>query len=94
MASVTGKKKVVGYKYGPKWPAPASFFESGPIGFVYVIQMWFIGDIASPHAITWDAHRAVGFPMASAGHRARRGSIRPNTGSHDKKRLAEGRERS
>jgi hypothetical protein len=36
-----GKKKVVGYKYGPKWPAPVSFFESGPIGFVYVIQMWF-----------------------------------------------------
>jgi hypothetical protein len=41
LASVTGKKKVVGYKRGSKWPAPASFFESGPIGFVYVIQMWF-----------------------------------------------------
>jgi hypothetical protein len=41
LASVIGKKKVVGYKYGPKWPAPVSFFESGPIGFVYVIQMWF-----------------------------------------------------
>jgi hypothetical protein len=41
LASVIGKKKVVGYKFGPKWPAPASFFESGPIGFVYVIQMWF-----------------------------------------------------
>jgi hypothetical protein len=41
LASVIGKKKVVGYKFGPKWPAPASFSESGPIGFVYVIQMWF-----------------------------------------------------
>jgi hypothetical protein len=41
LASVIGKKKVVGYKFGPKWPAPASFFESGPIRFVYVIQMWF-----------------------------------------------------
>jgi len=37
LASVIGKKKVVGYKCGPKWPAPVSFFESGPIGFVYVI---------------------------------------------------------
>jgi hypothetical protein len=41
LASIVGKKKVVGYKFGPKWPAPASFFESGPVGFVYVIQMWF-----------------------------------------------------
>jgi len=41
VASVTGKKKVVGYKYGANWPAPASFFEIGPIGFVSVIQMWF-----------------------------------------------------
>ena len=41
LSSVIGKKKVVGYKRGPKWPAPVSFFESGPIGFVYVIQMWF-----------------------------------------------------
>ena len=41
VASITGKKKVVGYRTGSKWPAPASFFESGPIGFVYVIQMWF-----------------------------------------------------
>ena len=39
--SVIGKKKVVGYKLGESWPAPASFFESGPIGFVYVVQMWF-----------------------------------------------------
>jgi hypothetical protein len=39
LASVTGKKKVVGYKLGAKWPAPASFFESGPIGFVYVLQI-------------------------------------------------------
>ena len=41
LSSVIGKKKVVGYKCGPQWPAPVSFFESGPIGFVYVIQMWF-----------------------------------------------------
>jgi hypothetical protein len=41
LASVIGKKKVVGYKLGSKWPAPLSYFKSGPIGFVYVIQMWF-----------------------------------------------------
>jgi hypothetical protein len=41
MASITGKKKVVGYKRGPQWPAPVEYFRSGPIGFVYVIQMWF-----------------------------------------------------
>jgi hypothetical protein len=39
--SVIGKKKVVGYTVGASWPAPASFFESGPIGFVYVAQLWF-----------------------------------------------------
>jgi hypothetical protein len=42
LASVIGKKKVVGYKCGPKWPAPVSFFESGPIGFVYEIQCGFV----------------------------------------------------
>jgi len=36
LSSLTGKKKVVGYKLGSRWPAPPSFFESGPIGFVYV----------------------------------------------------------
>jgi hypothetical protein len=41
LASVTGKKKVVGYKRGPQWPAPVEYFKSGPIVFVYVIQMWF-----------------------------------------------------
>ena len=41
LSSIIGKKKVLAYKVGPKWPAPVSFFESGPIGFVYVIQMWF-----------------------------------------------------
>jgi hypothetical protein len=41
LASVTGKKKVVGYRKGPQWPAPASYFESGPIGFVYMLQIWF-----------------------------------------------------
>jgi hypothetical protein len=42
LASVIGKKKVVGYKCDPKWPAPVSFFESGPIGFVYEIQCGFV----------------------------------------------------
>ena len=41
LSSVVGKKKVVGYKLGPKWPAPASYFKSGPVGFVYVMQRWF-----------------------------------------------------
>jgi hypothetical protein len=41
LASITDKKKVVAYKVGPKWPAPPEYFKSGPIGFVYVIQMWF-----------------------------------------------------
>jgi hypothetical protein len=40
LASVTGKKKVVGYKLGPQWP-PVEFFKSGPVGFVSVIQLWF-----------------------------------------------------
>jgi hypothetical protein len=41
LASITGKKKVVGYKLGSKWPAPVKFFENGPVGFVSVIQLWF-----------------------------------------------------
>jgi hypothetical protein len=41
LASHIAKKKVVGYTRGPKWPAPASYFESGPIGFVYMLQIWF-----------------------------------------------------
>jgi hypothetical protein len=40
LASVVGKKKVVGYKLGPQWP-PVEFFKSGPVGFVSVIQLWF-----------------------------------------------------
>jgi hypothetical protein len=39
VASINGKKKVVGYRCGPKWPAPVSFFSRGLIGLVYVIQM-------------------------------------------------------
>ena len=31
----------MGYSRGPKWPAPAAYFESGPIGFVYMLQIWF-----------------------------------------------------
>ena len=41
LASITGKKKVVGYQLGAAWPAPAAFFESGPMGFVYILQLWF-----------------------------------------------------
>ena len=41
LTSVTGKKKVMAYRKGASWPPPAKFFQSGPIGFVYVLQMWF-----------------------------------------------------
>ncbi len=41
LASIVGKKTVVGYKLGASWPAPESFFKSGPIGFVYILQRWF-----------------------------------------------------
>ena len=40
LSSVRVKKKLVGYQRA-EWPAPAEFFESGPIGFTYVVQMWF-----------------------------------------------------
>ena len=40
LSSVTGKKKVVGYKRA-EWPPAPKYFESGPIGFTYVLQMWF-----------------------------------------------------
>jgi hypothetical protein len=29
------------YRKGASWPPPAKFSQSGPIGFVYVLQMWF-----------------------------------------------------
>jgi hypothetical protein len=41
LSSVYGKKKVVGYKLGPQWPAPLKFFKSGPVGFTSVIARWF-----------------------------------------------------
>jgi hypothetical protein len=42
LVSVAGpKKKVVGYKRTKKWPPPAEFFESGPVGFVYFLPMYF-----------------------------------------------------
>jgi hypothetical protein len=41
LASIVGKKKVVGYKLGPQWPAPVKFFKSGLVGFTSVIQRWF-----------------------------------------------------
>lgn len=41
LASHIVKKKVMGYSRGSKWPAPPSYFQSGPIGFVYMLQIWF-----------------------------------------------------
>jgi hypothetical protein len=42
LQSVSGpRKKVHGYRRGPNWPAPASFFEVGPVGFVYFLTKWF-----------------------------------------------------
>ncbi len=41
LASIVGKKKLIGYKLGQKWPAPVKYFRSGPIGFTYMLQMWF-----------------------------------------------------
>lgn len=41
VASHGAKKKVLGYQRGQAWPPPESFFQSGPIGFTYFIQMWF-----------------------------------------------------
>ena len=40
LAGVLRKKKVVGYRRG-HWPPPAKFFESGPAGFTYVLNIWF-----------------------------------------------------
>lgn len=39
LSSITDKKKVVGYTAGPKWPPPASYFQSGPVGFVYMVPI-------------------------------------------------------
>ena len=41
LTSVIVKKKVMGYTLGAHWPAPASYFQSGPIGFVFMLQIWF-----------------------------------------------------
>ena len=41
LSSVIGpKKKIAGYKR-LQWPPPQSFFESGPVGLTYFIQMYF-----------------------------------------------------
>jgi hypothetical protein len=40
----------MGFKRGQKWPAPVEYFKSGPIGFVYVIQMWFRYYVGAYHA--------------------------------------------
>jgi hypothetical protein len=42
LVSVAGpKKKVVGYKRTKEWPPEPKFFESGPVGFVYFLPMYF-----------------------------------------------------
>jgi hypothetical protein len=42
LASVAGpKKKVVGYRRAADWPPPPAFFESGPVGFVYFLPLYF-----------------------------------------------------
>ena len=43
LTSVTGKKKVMAYRKGASWPPPAKFFQSGPIGFVYVLMSFRCG---------------------------------------------------
>ena len=42
LESVAGpKKKVVGYRRTKTWPPEPEFFESGPVGFVYFLPMYF-----------------------------------------------------
>jgi hypothetical protein len=42
LAPVFGpKRKVSGYRQSKTWPPEPSFFESGPVGFVYFAPMWF-----------------------------------------------------
>lgn len=41
LSSITAKKKVVAYKIGEVLPVPQSCFESGPVGFLYMLQIWF-----------------------------------------------------
>lgn len=42
LVSVKGaQRKTIGYRRGQAWPPDPSFFESGPIGFVYFATMWF-----------------------------------------------------
>jgi hypothetical protein len=42
VASIEGKRKaIIGYTRAGTWPPPKEFFQSGPIGFVYVLSRWF-----------------------------------------------------
>lgn len=42
LESVSGsRKKVQGYRRGKNWPPAQSFFEAGPVGFVYYATKWF-----------------------------------------------------
>jgi hypothetical protein len=87
LESVVGpKKKVVGYKRTKVWPPKQSFFESGPIGFVYYLPRYFryylhehicsaMGQIeAAEGMLQLDHGRAIGgdFPDASGDYRDRR----------------------
>jgi hypothetical protein len=56
LASIAGpKKKVIGYKRNKTWPPPREFFESGPVGFVYFLPMYF----------RWYLHEYISTEMAS-----------------------------
>ena len=41
VAILDRQRKVSGYRLSKTWPPPPSFFESGPIGFVYFGPRWF-----------------------------------------------------
>lgn len=42
LETIYGKrKKVLGYQRRESWPPPKSFFQAGPVGFVYYANMWF-----------------------------------------------------
>lgn len=79
LASVTGQKKVVGYQR-VSWPPPRAFFESGPVGFVYFVPMYFryylheyisdaMGEIEAKEHVLQLEHRSLGEPDNSCSSR-------------------------
>lgn len=75
LASVAGpKKKVVGYRRTKNWPPDESFFNSGPVGFVYFLPLYFryylheyisnaMGDLeAQEHVLQLDHRFGAGGP--------------------------------